>query len=205
MANYTTPETGRARHYYRSVEGRRGTDRLFYEATVVAAKEKPWRACQHTPGLGLRGVSLGETPQVSGSLQSLLKTAEQVVVIVWLAQEANCSGLHCACPRGIVRKTRDENDGDAMTSGDQPMLQVNAAQARHLQIGDQARCVVDFRGFEKFVGRAKRGSVVAQRSHERFRRFAHAFIVIDNRNHRNNPDRSDNLHERTANFAVPSG
>jgi hypothetical protein len=34
MANYTTPETGRARHYYRSVEGRRGADRLFYEATM---------------------------------------------------------------------------------------------------------------------------------------------------------------------------
>ena len=35
-------------------------------------------------------------PLVSGSLQSLLKTAEQVVVIVWLAQEANRTSLHDA-------------------------------------------------------------------------------------------------------------
>ena len=71
---------------------------------------------------------------------------------------------------------------DAMTSGDKAVLQVKAAQPGHLYPGDKARCVVDLLGFEKIIGRAKRGSVVAQRSHERFRRIAHGFFVIDNRN-----------------------
>jgi hypothetical protein len=62
------------------------------------------------------------------------------------------------------------------------VLQVNAAQSRHLHIAYDARCAADLPGFEKFVGRGKRGSVVAERLHERFRRIAHGFIVIDNRN-----------------------
>jgi hypothetical protein len=61
-------------------------------------------------------------------------------------------------------------------------LQVKAAQPRHLHIGDKARCVVNLLGFKKIISRGKRGSVVAQRSHERFRRIAHGFFVIDNRN-----------------------
>ena len=69
-----------------------------------------------------------------------------------------------------------------MTSGDQPVLQLNAAQSRHLHIGDETRCVIDLLGFEKFLGRAKRRSVIAQRSHEEFHRLAHGIIVIDNRN-----------------------
>ena len=69
----------------------------------------------------------GRAALVSVSLQSLVDIAEQVVVIVWLAQEGNRTGLHGACPRGIVRIASDENNGDAMTSGDQPVLQVNAA------------------------------------------------------------------------------
>src|SRR5438552_1844839 len=74
-----------------------------------------------------------------------------------------------------------ENNGYAVTSGDKAVLQVNAVQPRHLHIGDKARCVVNLLGFEKFIGRAKCGSVVVERLHELFRRIAHDFIVIDNR------------------------
>jgi hypothetical protein len=69
-----------------------------------------------------------------------------------------------------------------MTSGDKAVLQVNAAQPRHLHIGDKARCVVNLLGFKKIIGRGKRGSVLTQRSHERFRRIADGFFVINNRN-----------------------
>src|SRR6478735_1476896 len=90
-------------------------------------------------------------PAVSISFQSLLKKAKQVVVIKWFVQETNRSGLHGACPHVFIRIGRDENYWDAMTSGDQPVLQVNAAQSRHMLIGDEARCVVDLFGFEKFI------------------------------------------------------
>src|SRR4029077_10766577 len=83
----------------------------------------------------------------------------------------------------IIRTASHENDGDAVTSRDKAVLQVKAAQPGHLYPGDKARCVVELLGFEKIIGRAKRGIVVvAQKSHEPFRRIAHGFIVIDNRN-----------------------
>ena len=108
---------------------------------------------------------------VLASLQSLPKIAEQVVEIDWLAQEGNRSGLHSACPHVFIEMARDENNGNAMTSGDQVVLQINPTQSRHLHIGDQTRCVVDMIGVEKFVGRAKCGGVVAQRSYEPFVRL----------------------------------
>ena len=96
-------------------------------------------------------------------------------------RDSRASGRHCMACSGsqshrpswrvsarFHRDGRDENNGDAMTSGDQPVLQIQAAQPRHLHIGDEARCVVDLLGIEKFLGGAKRGSVIAQRSHERF-------------------------------------
>jgi hypothetical protein len=87
--------------------------------------------------------------------------------------------------------TGDENDGDAVTAGDQPVLQVDAAQSRHSQIAYEARYVVDLVGFEKFVGRGKRGSLVAQRAHERFCPVADGFVVIDDRNYWNIRHKSD--------------
>ena len=68
---------------------------------------------------------------VSGSLQSLVKIAEQLVGIDWFGQEGNRSGLHGAYPHVFIRKARDENNREAMTSGDQQVLQVN----RKLELG----------------------------------------------------------------------
>jgi len=105
---------------------------------------------------------------VSGSLQSFLDTPDQVMNIVWLAQEAYRPSLHRACPSAVVRMTSDKNDGDAVTVGDHTVLQVKAAQAWHLHIGDETRCIAQVLKLKKFLCRTKRGSVVAQRSHEHF-------------------------------------
>ena len=97
--------------------------------------------------------------QVSGG-QSLVEIPEQVFVTAWLAQEANRTGLHGAHPQFFFGMACDENNGDAMTAGDQPVLQIQAAQPRHLHIGDEARCVVDLLGVEKCLRGAKRRSAV---------------------------------------------
>ena len=70
-----------------------------------------------------------------------------------------------------------------MASGDQLVLQVKTAQSRHLHIGDEARCVAELLGIEKFDGGAKRGNAVAERSQETFHPLAQGIIVIDNRNY----------------------
>ena len=42
-----------------------------------------------------------------------------------------------------------------MTMGDEPILQIKGAQARHMQIGDQARCAADLLIVEKCFGELK--------------------------------------------------
>jgi hypothetical protein len=55
---------------------------------------------------------------ISGSRQSLVEIAEQVVAIVRLVQEAYGSRLHRVYPHVFIRIGRDENNGDAMTTSD---------------------------------------------------------------------------------------
>ena len=131
---------------------------------------------------GRRDATIDVTRRCSGSLQSLVEIADQVVGIEWLAQECNRPSIHGVCPHVFIGIASDENNGEAMTRGDQPVLQIKAAQARHIQIGDEARYLADLLGVEKFLGRAKRGNVLAKRLHETFHRLAQSFIVIDNRN-----------------------
>ena len=85
-----------------------------------------------------------------------------MIAVAWLAQEGDRSGLNGAFPHVFIGITRQENDGNAMTMGDEPILQIKAAQARHMQIGDQARCAADLLIVEKCFGGAKGGSRVTK-------------------------------------------
>ena len=85
-------------------------------------------------------------------LQSLFQMVNQLLVIGWLAQEANRTGFHGACPHVFVRIASDENYGNSVTSGDQAVLQVKAAQPRHLHIGNEARGVGDLLRLENYLG-----------------------------------------------------
>jgi len=48
-----------------------------------------------------------------------------VIAVAWLGEETNRPGLHGACPHVFIGMTRQENNGNAMALGDQPLLQVN--------------------------------------------------------------------------------
>ena len=48
-------------------------------------------------------------------------------------------------------KRRDENDWYAAASGDQAILKVKAAHARHLYVGDQAGAVIDPRRAQEIL------------------------------------------------------
>jgi len=59
-------------------------------------------------------------------------------------------------------------------------LQLDPAQTGHLHVGYQARRIVNPVRLKKLFCRRKRGSVVAERSQEAFRSFAHGFVVVYN-------------------------
>ena len=84
------------------------------------------------------------------------------MLIEWLAQEGQRSGLEGAYPHVFIRKTGKENDRDAMSFRDQPLLQIQPAHSRHLHIGDQARCAAYLPGFQKCLGGVERSNAVTQ-------------------------------------------
>jgi hypothetical protein len=62
------------------------------------------------------------------------------------------------------------------------MLEVGAAQARHLHVGDQARRALYEVGIQEFFGGRKSGGVIAERSHKSLGCLSHRFIVVYDRN-----------------------
>ena len=56
-----------------------------------------------------------------------------------LAQVAICPIPQGARPHPILGKCGIEDDRQALTFGNQAVLQLNSSQARHLHVGDDAR------------------------------------------------------------------
>ena len=107
-----------------------------------------------------------------------IEACDQSGTVKRLAQEANCSGPHGLCLDALVREGRDENDRRAVSLGEQTALQLNAADAGHLHVGDHARRIAHLRRLQKVFGRRKRAGGESERSHEASRRHANGFIVI---------------------------
>jgi hypothetical protein len=81
-----------------------------------------------------------------------------------------------------IRKSGNKDDRRSTIFGRQSALQLETANARHLNVGDEAGRFAEFRRLEKlFRGRKTSGSE-SERSHECRRHDANGFIVIDNRN-----------------------
>jgi hypothetical protein len=70
-----------------------------------------------------------------------------------------------------------------MTVGNQTVLQVDAAEARHLNIRDQACRSHYLRRFKEFLRRTKRHSSVTEGPYKGLCGFPYRFIIVDNRDH----------------------
>src|SRR4051794_22259017 len=69
--------------------------------------------------------------------QCAIEAIDQPVLSVGLAHEANRSSFHRALPGSFLGKCRDENDGHAITIGEQPASQFRSAQPRHIEVRDE--------------------------------------------------------------------
>jgi hypothetical protein len=69
-----------------------------------------------------------------------------------LRQEANCSRLERAGSSSLVRKGRDEYARRAITLGAHHRQEFQSAHARHLQIRDHARGVIQATRLEEVLG-----------------------------------------------------
>jgi hypothetical protein len=103
---------------------------------------------------------------LAGRLQRLIEVPDQGRSVERLGQKADRTGLEGARADAFVRESRDENDRQAPPFGDQAALQLDAAHAGHLDIGDQAQRLIRLSRPQEFVRRCKRMGHVSERPHE---------------------------------------
>src|SRR5882672_703320 len=118
---------------------------------------------------------------VVGASKRCVEALEQAFFAEGLAKIANSSPGQRAKPRSFFRKSRNKNRGHLNTSGDQPTLKVDTAQAGHLHISNQAGSTVHAIRFQELFSRRKSRCLVAKRSYEPFGRLSHGLIIVDNR------------------------
>jgi hypothetical protein len=80
-------------------------------------------------------------------------------------------------------KSRDENERDTMSLGEQEGLQFDTAHCWHLDICDHARRAVQLGAPQELFGRRKCMDDVPKRPHEIVDRGANGSIIVDDRDH----------------------
>src|SRR5215813_8935538 len=118
------------------------------------------------------------------SLYRLVDEFYQRFTFERLAEEAQGASLYGARPQPLLGEGGHEDDGDAATLRQQRFLQVDAIQARHLQIGDHAGRMLQMRRLQECLCRRKRVGIQAERRHKAFDRTAHRLIIVDDRDDR---------------------
>src|SRR6516225_6091770 len=83
--------------------------------------------------------------------QSPIETIDQAFITERLAQKPKSTGLHGARSYSILGKGRYENNRHVISRISQTALQLETAQARHLHICNEARCVIYAVRFQEFL------------------------------------------------------
>jgi hypothetical protein len=106
----------------------------------------------------------------------------QLLIAERLAEKADSPGIErmVACP--LIRKRRDKNDRRAPALRDQDLLELDPAQALHLNVENETTGIIQI-GIQKLFRRGKDAGVVTERPHQRLRGFPDGFIIVNNRDH----------------------
>jgi hypothetical protein len=114
------------------------------------------------------------------ALQGYIQVFDQMIFAERLVQVANRASLEYTSPYLLVREGGNEYYRQAVTIGNQTALQIDSAQAGHLDIGDQARRDRHMARSEEFLGRTKCRGIVAERPDKAFCGLTYGFIVVNN-------------------------
>ena len=85
-------------------------------------------------------------------VERLIERFDQGLNVNRLVKEGNGARLDGLRANGLVRKCGDEDNGRITTSSAKDPLQVDAAHARHLNVGNQAGRLGRARGSQELLG-----------------------------------------------------
>src|ERR1700738_657102 len=123
------------------------------------------------------------TGQLLAFIKRPIETFDQDLSVYRLAQETYCSGLDGACANGLVLKCAQKNNRCVPALSTKDRLQLHAAHAGELHVGNQARRLGHVRrSHELFSGfKCTRGK--SEGPHEVLRCHSNGCIILNNRDH----------------------
>ena len=112
-----------------------------------------------------------------------IEAFRQLLIAERLAEKADRPGIERMGARPLIRKRCDKNDRRAPALRDQEFLELDSAQALHVNVENETTGIIQI-GIQKLFCRGEGAGVVTERPHQRFRGFPDGFIIVDNRDHR---------------------
>ena len=117
-----------------------------------------------------------------GPVEGAIDTLNEGFAVERLREKADGPARERPLLDSRIRKSGNKDDRRSTMSGRQSALQLETADARHLNIRNDAARFAEFGRLQKLFSRRKTPGSESERLHERGRRDANGFIVIDNRN-----------------------
>ena len=112
-------------------------------------------------------------------LQGSLETLDKAVPVEGLGQVTNRPGPKRLGTNPLIGEGREENERHAVTLGQQVGLQLDAAHARHLDICNHTREVIEAIRSQELFGGCECMYDVAERPHKAVSRGAHGCIIVN--------------------------
>jgi hypothetical protein len=117
-----------------------------------------------------------------GPVEGAVDTLNEGLSVERLREKADGPAREGALLDSRIRKSGNKDDRRSTMCGRQLALQLETADARHLNIRNDAGRFAEFRRLQKLFSRRKTPGSESERPNEVCRRDANGFIVIDNRN-----------------------
>ena len=119
-----------------------------------------------------------------GSVEGAIDTLNEGLSVERLREKADGPARDRSLLDSRIWKSGNKDDRRSTLCGRQSALQLETADARHLNITNDAGHFAEFRRLQKLFGGRKTPGSESERLNEVCRRDANGFIVIDNRNER---------------------
>lgn len=119
-----------------------------------------------------------------GPVEGTIDTLNEGLSVERLREKADGPARDRPLLDSRIRKSGDKDDRRSTICGCQSALQLETADARHVNIRNDAGGFAEFRRLQKLFSRRKTPGSESERPDEICRRDANGFIVIDNRNER---------------------
>jgi hypothetical protein len=102
-------------------------------------------------------------------------------VVKWFVQECHGPGLHRSSTSFFIVISSDENNRNSTACRSQLALQLQSVHARHLNVNDEARSIVQLFGLQETFARFKGSHPKAERLDEKSRGPTDGLIIVDYR------------------------